>query len=201
MSDAVPLDHLQNIGEPNLSHQIRLSKGGRLYFGTMDRYNNDDEVIASIPILAKKVDGEFVGLPLADTRLRDAAWAYAGGGPNKGEVWGVLDASLNANQPDLLVVHSTDAGATFTIRAIAKPDEVAEFDSFCMGPDGNGRVSVYVGADVSSDAIKPGYYHYRTTDGGKTWSKPEYEPDAMSPGREVPEDEQPNTPEAPPRKV
>jgi hypothetical protein len=201
MSDAVALERLQGMGEPNLSHQIRLSRGGRLYFGTMDSFNNDEEVVGSVPILAKKVGGDWVALPLTDPRLKDAAWAYTGGGPKPGEVWGVLDASLNVNQADLILAHSTDAGATFTISALHKPDEAADFDSFCLGPDGKGRISVYLSAEVSSASAKPGFYHFRTIDGGKTWSSAEYEPDAMSPGRDVPEDDQPTAPEAPARKV
>jgi hypothetical protein len=75
-----------------------------------------------------------------------------------------------------------------------KPRASADFDSFSLGPDGKGRLTVYLSGEEAS-VSRPGYYHYRSADGGKTWSKtPDYEPDAMTPGREVPEDEQPDSP-------
>src|SRR4051812_47116427 len=36
LSDAVDLDDLTKDAEPNLSHQLRLSRGGRIYFGTIN---------------------------------------------------------------------------------------------------------------------------------------------------------------------
>ena len=47
-------------------------------------------------------------------------------------------------------------------------------------------------ADCEDDAsLKPGLYHYRTTDGGRTWTAPQFEPNGTRPADDVPEDEQP----------
>src|SRR5256885_1360883 len=201
-ADAVELDELTKECEPNLSHQLRLSRGGRIYFGTLNTYDNDDQATSSVPIIAKREGDNWRAIAIRDARLKNAAWSYVGGGPNRGEIWGVLDASLDDDQPDLLLAHSTDGGATFVLSALGKPDAAAEYDSFCIGPGGSGRVTLYRYPDPEEkNASKPGFYHYRTNDGGKTWSKPEFEPDVMWPARDVPDDDQPPTNKAPARKV
>ena len=88
LSDAVDLNSLVKEGEANLSHQLNLSRGGRIYFGTIDTYDNDDKQIASLPIIAKKNGDSWKALPIRDDRLKDAAWSYVGGGPMRGELWG-----------------------------------------------------------------------------------------------------------------
>ncbi len=103
LSDAVDLATLTKEGEPNLSHQLHLSRGGRVYFGTIDTFDNDDKQIASLPIIARKNGDTWRALAIRDPRLKEAAWSYVGGGPNRGEVWGVLDAALDDDQPDLML--------------------------------------------------------------------------------------------------
>lgn len=202
LSDAVDLDTLTKDVEVNLTHQLNLSHGGHIYFGELDTYDDDNNVTASVPILAKKLHGNWKALPINDSRLMNANWAYVGAGPNRGEVWGVLDASLDDNQPDLLIAHSTDGGATFDLTPLPKPDEVASFDSFCIGPDGKGRITVYISADDDAKNAKPGYYSFRTTDGGKSWSPAtDYEPDAMTPAKDVPDEDQPDSGDAKGRPV
>ena len=201
LSDAVDLNRLLKDGEPDLSHQLHLSRGGRIYFGTIDSYDSDDRQIKSQPIIAKKNGDSWKALPIRDERLKDAAWSYVGGGPMRGELWGVLDASLDDDQPDLILVHSTDGATTFELTALHKPDAAADFDSFCIGPDMHGRVTLYLSPDPDAKSLKAGYYHFRTTDGGKTWSRPDYEPDVMWPAKDVPDEDQPATPDAPARKV
>jgi hypothetical protein len=197
LSDAIDLDKLTKDTEVNLTHQLNLSHGGRIYFGELDSYDDDDNQTASIPILAKKVHGQWKALPINDSRLKNANWAYVAAGPNRGEVWGVLDASLDDNQPDLLLAHSTDGGATFELSPLHKPDEVASFESFCIGPDNKGRITVYVSSEDDAKTAKPGYYNFRTTDGGKTWSPAtDYEPDAMTPAKDVPDEDQPDSDDA-----
>jgi hypothetical protein len=201
-ADAVELDELTKECEPDLSHQLRLSRGGRIYFGTLNTYDNDDQPTMSVPIIAKREGDNWRAVAIRDARLKDAAWSYVGGGPNRGEIWGVLDASLDADQADLLLAHSSDGGKTFELSALRKPDPAADYDSFCIGPDGKGRVTLYRFPDPEDEsASKPGFYHYRTTDGGKTWSSPEFEPDVMWPARDVPDDDQPPTNKSPARKV
>lgn len=193
LSDAVDLEQLTKESKANLTQQLNLSRGGHIYFGELDTYDDDDNVTSSVPILAKRVHGNWKALPIIDPRLKNANWAYVGAGPHHGEVWGVLDASLDDNQPDLVLAHSTDGGATYSLSSLHKPDEVASFDSFCIGPDDQGRITVYVDAGDDAQHAKPGYYTYRTNDGGKSWStKPDYEPDAMTPAKDVPDEDQPD---------
>ena len=64
---------------------------------------------------------------------------------------------------------------------------MAVFDSFCMDRQGHGRLSLYVYRDQAK-LRQAGYYHYRTIDGGKTWTGPEHEPDGMLPADDAPDD-------------
>ncbi|HEX3358953.1 MAG TPA: hypothetical protein VHS31_18385 [Tepidisphaeraceae bacterium] len=201
LADAIDLDKLAGDAEPDMSHQLRLTRGGRIYFGTLSTFDNDDQPTSSVPIIARKHGEDWQAIAIRDNRLKNASWAYVGGGPNRGEVWGVLDAGLDDDQPDLLIAHSTDGGDTFSLRALHKPDPAADFDSFCIGPDHNGRITIYLDAENASNSSKPGYYHFRTTDGGQSWSVPDYEADTMHPARDVPDEDQPSTPTAPSRKV
>src|SRR5205814_6955008 len=163
--------------EANLTTKLELARGGRIYFGQLETYDQDDHVDSSVPIIARRNSGDGNGaaseswkaIRIDDSRLHDAAWMYVGAGPKRGEIWGVLDASLDAKQPELLVAHSTDGGATFALINLHKPSDSADFDSFCLGPDGIGRITLYISGDEDASA-RPGYYHFRTSDFGKTWS-------------------------------
>ena len=59
-----------------------------------------------------------------------------------------------------------------------------------MDKSGRGRLSVYV-APTKNHAHRAGYYHFRTTDAGQTWSPPEHEPDNLAPADEVSPEEDP----------
>jgi Neuraminidase (sialidase) len=103
----------------------------------------------------------------------------------------VLDDSLNNKGKILLLAHSTDGGKTWHVTAIHKPFDTGDYDSFCMDKTGRGRVTVYVTGDRKRRGrarARAGFYHIRTTDGGKTWSAPEHEPDSLDPADEVPTD-------------
>ena len=133
--------------------------------------------------------------------MKDAAWSYVGGGPHRGEVWGVLDAASMRINPNLLLAHSSDGGATFTLVALHKPDPKADFDSFCIGPDKKGRVTVYVSPDpdsrIDQARLLPLSHERRRED----VVRPEYEPDVMWPAHDVPDEDQPAAPDQPPRKA
>jgi hypothetical protein len=128
-----------------------------------------------------------MALRIDDGRLKNAGWSYISAGPATNEFWGVLDASLEDLQPDLLLVHSTDAGKTLQLISLPKPRKACVFDSFCMDRAGHGRVSVYV--DRTKTRLNhAGYYHYRTDDDGQTWTATQFEPDAMTPAEDAPDD-------------
>ncbi len=195
LESAVPSNQVEHDDwELSLPSQLPF-KDRPLLFGDVATFDDDDKATASIPIVAYKHGDSLLTLKIEDPRLKNASWAYIASGPAKDELWGVLDASTDDKQLDLVLVHSTDAGSTLALTSIPKPHPAAVFDSFCMDKDGHGRVSMYVYRDQAR-LKHAGYYHYRTNDGGKTWSAADHEPDAMTPATDAP-DEPLLTPEKP----
>ena len=179
-----------------------------IYFGTVSPSAGEGETSA---ILAIRLGEKFQAIRIADERLSSPQWMYAGAGPGLGELWGVLDDGSDPPAADLLLVHSTDGGMTWHIDALHKPTEQADFTEFQMDRAGHGRVSLYVSSDQADDdapvekkrrgnrrraprrpPVRAGYYHFRTSDDGKTWLLTT-EPDAMTPAGDVPDEEQPVT--------
>jgi hypothetical protein len=171
-------------------------RSGLIYFGALETYDDEDQVVSSAPIIARQSRGNWRGVRIDDPRLKNASWIFVGAGPNQGEIWGVLDQGVEDKddlQEDLLIAHSIDGGQTFALTSLHKPDASATFDSLCIGPDGHGRVTAYLPGEEDS-IQRPGYYHYRTTDFGRSWAKPRYEPDAVTSAQSVGDDEQPQVP-------
>jgi len=191
MSDAQPLEKLETT-EQDAEMLDRLGPPltpTKLYFGEV-RSRDDDTVLG--PLIAMKAGGAWRALRLDAPGLKDFGWEYVGGGPVKNEVWGVLDCQDEDPAENLVLAHSIDGGATWLLSSIHKPAYYATFNDFAMARDGHGRVTIYLQGDYSPK-IKTGYYNYRTTDDGKTWAAPDFDPDAMIPSDDVPEDEQPNS--------
>jgi hypothetical protein len=191
---AQPIEHFQDddhdIDLRNVIH-FEGKTAGDVYFGQCDRVDADGDPTATVPlIVARAGKGTWGALSLADPRLPNAEFQFVATGPEEREVWGVLDDTLTGRGRVVMLVHSTDAGATWTITPIEKPFDSGEYDSFAMDASGRGRMSVYV-APTRNHPRRAGFYHFRTSDGGKTWSSPEHEPDAMDPADEVPSDEEP----------
>jgi hypothetical protein len=200
-ADAIELVRLeQNGAEATMWYQIRTKRTQRICFGQLETFDDDDNVVTTIPVIAWISHQQWTAVSIHDARLKNAAWTNVVAGPAKGEIWGILDQNLDARQRDILLVHSTDAGETFQIQSLAKPSRQADYDSFCMDARGHGRLSVYLDA-ANDKSAKPGFYHYRTTDGGRTWSSAEYEPDATAPADDVPDEDQPDEPAKPVQKV
>lgn len=200
-SDATDLIKLEKDGaEANMLYQIKTKRSQRICFGQLETYDDDDNVVSTVPCVAWVSHDHWQAVEIDDSRLNNAAWETVVAGPSKGEIWGILDQNLDDRQANVLLVHSTDGGETFQITAIAKPSENADYDSFCMDEHGHGRMTVYLDAKNEKHA-KAGFYHYRTTDGGRTWSKAEYEPDGTAPAEDVPDDDQPDDSSKPVQKV
>jgi hypothetical protein len=171
--------------------------GGDVYFGQCDQLGAGDETASTVPLVVMMQKGAWVALSLEDPRLKNAEWQFVASGPADGEIWGVLDDSLNYRGTALLVAHSADTGATWTVTAVNKPFGGGDYDSFRMDRTGHGRLSVYL-AGTRRHPERAGFYHFRTTDAGKTWTAPEHEPDALEPADEVPADEDPEPLQTPP---
>jgi hypothetical protein len=200
-SDAAELIKLEKDGaEATMWYQIKTKRAQRICFGQLETYDDDDNVVTTTPCIAWVSHDHWTAVQIDDSRLKNAAWEAVVAGPSKGEIWGVLDQNLDDRQADVLLVHSTDGGETFDISAIAKPSESAEYDSFCMDEHGHGRLSVYLDAKNEKHA-KAGFYHYRTTDDGRTWSQAQFEPDGTAPADDVPDDDQPDDSAKPVQKV
>lgn len=200
-AQAVELDTLTRDGaEASMWYQLRPHSADRILFGQMDTLSDDDEVLTTAPIIAWYTNEQWTAIKITDPRLRDAAWVYVAAGPAKGEIWGILDQNLDAHQKDVVLVHSLDAGATFELTSIRKPQTTANFDSFCIDSKGHGRLSVYLDAG-GEKKNRPGFYHFRTIDAGRTWSPGEYEADATSPADDVPDAQQPIESAKPVQKV
>jgi hypothetical protein len=181
-SDAVPSLNLQNL--------VTIS-GQTVYFGQLETYDDDGEVNGSIPVLARRSGQDVFGVKVQSDAKANESWAYVGAGPTKNEIWGIVDANLDDVTADLLLVHSGDGGRSFAVQRMHKPHPAAQFDSFSMSHEGVGRVSVYL-ARADAGPRGAGYYHYRTKDGGRTWSSAQYEHDSMLPAQDVPDEDEPS---------
>src|SRR5690349_13697807 len=86
MSNAVPIEKLEaDGGERVIDSKLRLSKGGTIYFGTIETRDDDDKVVTSVPVIARRLHGDYVAVPVVDPRLKNASWQLMAGGPNRGE--------------------------------------------------------------------------------------------------------------------
>jgi hypothetical protein len=193
-SDAIDLERIEKDGgESTMWYQLKSKTGGRICFGQLDVFDDKDDVTSTDPVISwVDADDHWSAIKITDDRLRNAGWVSVVSGPASGEIWGVLDHNLDDRMKEIVLVHSTDAGATFDITSIRKPKAIADYGSFAMDRNGHGRLTLYLEATHGRRNDRPGYYHYRTTNGGKTWTTPEYEPDATVPADDVPDDDQPS---------
>lgn len=188
LSTAVPIPKLRKEAEQlDYAYKVDAPSAKRLlYFGHL---TNSDEL--SLPVIIVATGGRLKAVPV-ETHFGADLWQRVILGPNPLEIFGILDQPDDDRIDTLTIAHSTDGGDTWAITTLRKPSNEASFYDFAMSRDGHGRLSVQV--DESTDPpnrIKPGLYHYRTTDGGKTWTAADFEPDQTKPADEVPEDEQP----------
>jgi len=202
LSDAVDLRRAMRADEEtDLAYKLQFGRDQLpIYFGELNTYDDDDQPLTSVPIIAQKQGQKWRAIRLDDSHLKNAAWVVVAAGPVRGEIWGVLDQPIDMSrsgggddlQTDLLLVHSTDAGQTFSLVALRKPYPAAEFDSLCIGGNGRGRISVYLASGDSSDKTRPGYYSFTTSDKGQSWTRGRFEADSLVPAGRVSDDEQPD---------
>ena len=187
LSSAVRAEELEQ-GDWELDMQSQIPfENQTLLFGQLSTYDDDNNAQQTMPVIGYKQGTQIMAMRIDDPRLKNAAWSYISAGPTKNEFWGVLDASLDETQSYLVLVHSTDAGKTMHLSSLPKPHATCVFDSFCMDRTGHGRVSVYVDR-TKTRPTHAGYYHYRTSDDGETWTATQFEPDAMTPASDAPDE-------------
>jgi hypothetical protein len=171
----------------DLPQVIRFPGASDVYFGSADTTDADQNITATTPLIVKSLKRGWRALSVADPRLPDAEWVFVASGPASQEMWGVLDNQIGDPGTVLLLAHSTDAGKSWSLNAIDKPFHSGEYDSFAMDKTGRGRLTIYVTRKTAHGHA--GFYHLRTSDGGMTWSSPQYEADALLPADDVTEDE------------
>jgi hypothetical protein len=188
---AVSVDHFRDDDHDiDLRNVIHFEKDRDVYFGQSERYDADGNAVATVPLIVAGKKGAWLALSVADPRLPNAEWQFVASGPREGEMWGVLDDTLTGRAKIILLAHSLDAGVTWTLSQVIKPFEAGEYDSFAMDKSGRGRLTVYI-APTKNYPRRAGFYHFRTTDAGQTWSPPDHEPDALDPADDVSPDEEP----------
>ena len=155
--------------------------------------NADDQFL---PVLGTRNGQQYKVVKLREAWGADQ-WHGVFSGPRPADVWGVLDQASDDQggdddkADDVTLVRSTDAGHTFQVAALRKPCPKAAFADLVMARNGHGRVTLSLAEDCGR--FKMGLYHYRTTDGGRTFQRPQFEPDQTHPAEDVPDDEQPAT--------
>lgn len=187
--DAKPLIRLEKAGESaQFTFKLKIGGGQQIFFGELQ--NGDEQLV---PIIGLKNGQQFKVVKVEKEWGYDQ-WRSVLSGPHAGEAWGLLDQADEDQSGDNLAeevtfVHSTDSGKTFQVATLHKPCKKAAFADLVMAKNGRGRITLSLTEDCGK--LKSGLYHYRTTDGGKTFQRPQFEADATTPGEEVPEDEQP----------
>ena len=112
----------------------------------------------------------------------------AGEAAERHEHSGILDCAVEGSGPELLLLRSSDEGGSWTIvSAVAKPHYMLSFDKFVLRKDGQGRLTMLQADDDGGP--KPGFYHYQTVDGGKTWTGPTYEASGLDSVDEMKDDQ------------
>ncbi len=138
---------------------------------------SNDKNDTSAPVILKKIDDKWRILELSDAG--DQEWMYAGACGARHELWAILDSAAESAAPQLTLMRSMDEGLTWQyFVAVKKPTDDAEFIAFTMAANGAGKLTMHLSDDA--DTILHGYYDYRTTDGGKTWTGPAFEADDMT---------------------
>jgi len=192
LQSAIPLDRFRDEDhEVDLRNVLNFGKTGDVYFGQADTYEGEhDTATATQPLVVAALKGAWMAIDLRDPRLPNAEWQFVASGPAEGEVWGVLDDTLTHKGKVIFLAHSTDGCLTWTISVVQKPFDTGEYDSFAMDKTGHGRLTIYL-TPTTCHPNRAGFYHFRTTDSGKTWSTPEHETDNLDPADDVPTDEDP----------
>lgn len=99
------------------------------------------------------------------------------------EIWAVLDNNVESLGWQLLLVRSSDEGATWAGTRIKKVSYWAAFEHLRMSASGIGRLTIRLDEAYPTEGttFEPGLYHYRTANGGRSWSEAEWEPDDLRP--------------------
>jgi hypothetical protein len=174
LGDAAPAESLFRERKTSVEVKFRCEGSGglqKLIFG--DLRSEDGECQ---PALLEKSGGRWAALTLQDPQLDQYGWEYVASDNDGNQLVAVLDCQVEAPGWDLVLVASVDGGHTWERRTVLrKVSYLDQFHDLVMSRDGKGRLTLLVGNAVP-DESKEGLYHYRTADGGRTWTGPYHEP-------------------------
>jgi len=92
-------------------------------------------------------------------------------------IWGIAEYGYGDQGERLEIIMSADYGETFChVASLLKPHYSAEFRAFHMNQKGYGQLVIY----NEESSFHSGYYIYKTSDWGNSWSQPDYAPDILS---------------------
>ena len=151
-----------------------ISVGGELAGGNIV-FINLYWVTGSEPaILHKTAKGWVLSYPLGD-ELWGKDWTHLED-LGLGTYYAVLDHIIEGPGPELIILRSDDRGKTWRVRGMLKKNWYwSSLHEFKMAKSGLGSATLYLYEDSGLPVHKPGFYHYQTRDGGKTWTGPRYE--------------------------
>lgn len=107
------------------------------------------------------------------------SWALVSAQEHESALIAVLEWRVESPGHELVLVASDDGGRTWVERSrLQKPHYMSEASELVLDARGQGRLTIEL-VDCADCGIPRGLYHYRTIDGGRTWSEPEHEPNTL----------------------
>jgi len=167
----------------NKSPDGSISIGGKLAGGNIV-FINLYWVTGSQPaILHKKAGGWKLSYPLGE-ELWGKDWSHLED-IGDGIYYAVLDHIIEGPGWGLIILRSDDRGKTWRLKGTLKKNWYwSSLHEFKMAKSGLGSATLYLYEDTGLPVHKPGFYHYETRDGGKTWFGPRFEKGAPNYGVE-----------------
>lgn len=194
MEDALPAEKLfleKTWGCKMWRLDVKFRRGSKRQRKTIFVEAEFPDAIACEPVILVERDSQWIALPLGRKSgkredLSGYHWVYVGQDIKNAITCALLEYGHGDPGPIALVV-STDSGNTWELRSVLeKITYVAHFHDFVMGKSGNGRLTIALSDWDMTFGVEGGLYHYRTADGGYTWSGPDHEPHNLA---KVPRDQ------------
>lgn len=114
-----------------------------------------------------------VALPSA--ALSQSSWTYFVRSPDKLRAWAIAEIDVAGPGGTLEIFSTVNAGSTWSHFSLEKMSRFASFDSLHMNRNGRGSLTLNFDQDSANTEgnrrLRPGFYTYTTSNGGRTWSR------------------------------